>query len=47
MLWVGLQCVIVVFSGHTHLLIEMDCKKKIDYTVEFRKFKVLGTRGFI
>ena len=25
--WVGLQCVIVSFSGHTHLLIDSDARK--------------------
>ena len=24
--WVGLQCVIAAFSGHTHLLFETSCK---------------------
>ena len=37
--WIGLQCVIVVFPGHTHLLIDED---KFTYFVLSLRVRILN-----
>ena len=46
MLWVGLQCVIVVFPGHTYLLSVVKVFRCIIYTkmhIEYRHRHLRGT----
>ena len=45
MLWVGLQCVIVVFPDHTQLLFSWCCLLKDTVDIIFGLFKMNDTRG--
>ena len=40
-LWVGLQCVVVVFPDHTHLLLEHYCAYRISVNTAFFVFNSL------
>ena len=44
MLFVGLQCVIVVFPGQTHLFFNDKCNFKISGTVAFKFYSDSGAR---
>ena len=48
--WVGLQCVIVLFPNHTHLLVEAMANEITDYIALFGTYCIFSTnvhRGVI